>query len=233
MSKWCKKTHAATGLVSDVSKSTQTHSAAADELLAYIKRFAPTPRTALLAGNTVHADRAFLAKEPYKKVIDHLHYRILDVSSIKEAVWRWCDKGKAGSVWRGVPRKRGQHRAEGDILESIEEARYYMREVFGVAGRELTSSSLGDVMIQCISRILSVSGSRPVIYRTRNLLLEIIPLSMSMVIRAGGCSENEPNANINVLMESRVYFVLTSQSIHTSNPSSFCSRPIVTLLGTS
>ena len=62
---------------------------AADSLLAYIQRHVPERGVALLAGNSVHADRAFLRREPYKKVIDHLHYRILDVSSIKEAARRW------------------------------------------------------------------------------------------------------------------------------------------------
>jgi oligoribonuclease len=62
---------------------------AATGLLAYIQKHVPEKRVALLAGNSVHADRAFLRKEPYKKVLDHLHYRILDVSSIKEAARRW------------------------------------------------------------------------------------------------------------------------------------------------
>ncbi len=62
---------------------------AADSLLAYIQRHVPERGVALLAGNSVHADRAFLRREPYKKVLDHLHYRILDVSSIKEAARRW------------------------------------------------------------------------------------------------------------------------------------------------
>ena len=62
---------------------------AANGLLAYIQRYVPERGVALLAGNSVHADRAFLRREPYKKVLDHLHYRILDVSSIKEAARRW------------------------------------------------------------------------------------------------------------------------------------------------
>jgi oligoribonuclease len=62
---------------------------AADGLLAYIQKHVPEKGVALLAGNSVHADRAFLRKDPYRKVLDHLHYRILDVSSIKEAARRW------------------------------------------------------------------------------------------------------------------------------------------------
>jgi len=77
------------GLIQAVINSTVTPEVAADGLLAYIKKYVPEKRIALLAGNSVHADRAFLRKEPYKKVLDHLHYRILDVSSIKEATRRW------------------------------------------------------------------------------------------------------------------------------------------------
>ena len=62
---------------------------AADGLLAYIQKYIPEKGVALLSGNSVHADQAFLKKGPYKKVLDHLQYRILDVSSIKEAARRW------------------------------------------------------------------------------------------------------------------------------------------------
>jgi len=130
MSKWCIDTHTRSGLVQEVLDSTVTHGEAASGLLAYIKRFAPEPRTALLAGNTVHADKGFLSKGPYRAVVEHLHYRILDVSSIKEAARRWCPGGAESEVVRGVPRKMGQHRARGDILESIKEAKYYMENIF-------------------------------------------------------------------------------------------------------
>jgi hypothetical protein len=56
---------------------------AATDLLEYIKKFVPEPKRALLAGNSVHADKAFLRRGPYKKVNDHLSYRILDVSTLK------------------------------------------------------------------------------------------------------------------------------------------------------
>ena len=77
------------GLTAAVANSTVTPELAADGLLSYIQKYVPQVRTALLAGNSVHADRAFLRKGPYKKVLDHLHYRILDVSSVKEAARRW------------------------------------------------------------------------------------------------------------------------------------------------
>lgn len=79
-----------------------------------------------MAGNTVHADKAFLRKEPYKKVHDHFHHRILDVSTIKEAAIRWS----AQEVVDEVPKKKTLHKAKDDILESIEEARYYKQAIF-------------------------------------------------------------------------------------------------------
>ena len=80
----------------------------------------------------MHFDAAFLRKGEYKKVMDWLGYRILDVSAIKEATRRWCDK----EVVEGAPRKKEVHRGKEDILESIEEARYYRRAVFRGEGKE-------------------------------------------------------------------------------------------------
>ena len=109
-----------------VLSSTTTPEEAAESLLAYIKKYVPERRSALLAGNSVHADKAFLRKEPYKKVNDYLSHRILDVSTIKEAARRWCAK----EVVRGRPEKKLLHKAKDDILESIEEARYYKEAIF-------------------------------------------------------------------------------------------------------
>lgn len=134
MGEWCTRTHGATGLTDAVLSSTTTPEQAADGLLAYIKRHVPEPRTALLAGNSVYADRAFLAKGPYAAVLEYLHYRLLDVSAIKEAARRWCPP----DVLWDAPPKKGVHRGRDDILESIEEARYYREAVFGLTwkGRE-------------------------------------------------------------------------------------------------
>jgi len=131
MSPWCQTTHAATGLTPAVLASTTTAEQAASGLLSYIRRFVPEPRTALLAGNTVHMDKMFLMREPYAPVIEYLHYRIFDVSAIKEAARRWCSE----DVVVRVPVKKGGHRARDDILESIEEARYYMENIFAPAGK--------------------------------------------------------------------------------------------------
>ncbi|KAI9813731.1 MAG: hypothetical protein M1832_006104 [Thelocarpon impressellum] len=121
MDDWCTRTHAASGLTDAVLASTTTAEMAAAQLLGYIQSHVPQPRRALLAGNSVHADRAFLGQPPYDEVLQHLHYRILDVSSIKEAVRRWAPE----EALTRVPRKKGMHEAQEDILESIEEARFY------------------------------------------------------------------------------------------------------------
>jgi oligoribonuclease (3'-5' exoribonuclease) len=126
MDEWCTKTHNDSSLTAAVLASKTTPQQAADELLDYIKKYVPEPKRALLAGNSVHADKAFLRKEPYKKVMDHLHHRILDVSTIKEAAVRWSPP----DVLMGVPKKRGLHQAKEDILESIEEAKYYKEAIF-------------------------------------------------------------------------------------------------------
>ncbi|EPE24896.1 Ribonuclease H-like protein [Glarea lozoyensis ATCC 20868] len=126
MDDWCTKTHGENGLTAAVLSSTTTAEEASESLLAYVKKYVPNRRTALLAGNSVHADKAFLRKEPYKKVNDYLSHRILDVSTIKEAARRWCDK----EVVRGRPEKKLLHKAKDDILESIEEARYYKEAIF-------------------------------------------------------------------------------------------------------
>jgi len=123
---WCIQTHGENGLTKAVLESKVTPEQAATELHQYIKKFIPEPKRALLAGNTVHADKAFLRKEPYKKVHDHLHHRILDVSSLKEAAKRWSSL----DVLLKVPEKKLVHMAKEDILESIEEARYYKEAIF-------------------------------------------------------------------------------------------------------
>jgi len=90
----------------------------------YILRFVPDAGTAPLAGNTIGTDRAFLAK--YMPRVDaHLHYRSVDVSSIKELARRWFPR-----IYFQAPAKAGGHRALADILESIRELDYYRRALF-------------------------------------------------------------------------------------------------------
>ncbi|KAL2867076.1 oligoribonuclease [Aspergillus lucknowensis] len=126
MSQWCIDTHGRTGLTARVQNSTVTPETAAAELLAYVKRYIPNPRTAMLAGNSVHADKAFLACGPYATVLDWLHYRIVDVSTMKEVVRRWGGE----NVLAAAPGKREVHLARDDILESIEEMKFYKQTLF-------------------------------------------------------------------------------------------------------
>jgi oligoribonuclease len=135
MDPWCTKTHGESGLTAAVSRSTTTPQEAADGMLAYIKKYIPRPRTALLAGNSVHVDRNFLQRGPYKDVIDHLHYRIFDVSTIKEAARRWS----SDDVFGRVPAKQCLHQARDDILESIAEARYYRDIIFAPPSKKPSS----------------------------------------------------------------------------------------------
>ena len=93
-------------------------------MLAYIKEHCPDGSRPPLAGNTVATDRSFLARD-MPTLETFLHYRIVDVSSIKELSRRWFPR-----AYFQAPAKRGNHRALADIQESIEELRYYREAVF-------------------------------------------------------------------------------------------------------
>ena len=93
-------------------------------LLAYLRGHLTEPRKAPLAGSSVHVDRAFLGRD-MPEVLDLLHYRIIDVSSIKELVRRWYPR-----TFYNAPARRGGHRALADTLDSIHELRYYRATVF-------------------------------------------------------------------------------------------------------
>ncbi|WP_029149762.1 oligoribonuclease [Microbacterium indicum] len=98
------------------------------QVIEYVRRFVPQEGKAPLAGNTIGTDRMFLAK--YMPDLDtYLHYRNVDVSSIKELARRWMPR-----VYFQSPEKNGGHRALADILESIRELRYYRRTAFAEPG---------------------------------------------------------------------------------------------------
>ncbi|KAI5198909.1 ribonuclease H-like protein [Aureobasidium subglaciale] len=126
MGEWCTNQHGKTGLTAQCLASEKDAETVSKELLEYIQKYCPERKKALLAGNTVHADRAFLVQQPYTPVMKWLHHRILDVSAIKEAAKRWAPV----DVLKKSPGKQGLHEARADILESIEEARYYRRVFF-------------------------------------------------------------------------------------------------------
>jgi oligoribonuclease len=99
--------------------------AEAEEIvLDYVKRHIPDPKKAPLCGNSIATDRSFLARD-MPALDNHLHYRMVDVSSIKELARRWYPR-----VYFASPEKKGGHRALADITESIRELRYYRASVF-------------------------------------------------------------------------------------------------------
>lgn len=116
--------HAGSGLTEAVRAADVTLADAQTRVLDFVRRYVPEPRTAPLAGNSVHADRAFLVT--YMPELEaHLHYRNVDVSTLKELARRWRPDALAS-----VPRKAGGHRALADIRESIEEVRHYRATLF-------------------------------------------------------------------------------------------------------
>ena len=120
MNDFVREMHASSGLLEAIPDGVSLGEAQ-DAVLDYIRRFAPTPQTAPLAGNTIGTDRSFLTRY-MPRVDSHLHYRNVDVSSIKELVRRWLPR-----VYFNAPEKGGGHRALADILESIRELEYYRR----------------------------------------------------------------------------------------------------------
>jgi oligoribonuclease len=116
--------HAKSGLTEEVRRSTVTMAEAEEIVLAYVQEFVPNPRTAPLCGNSIATDRGFLARD-MPALDSFLHYRMIDVSSIKELCRRWYPR-----VYFGQPAKGLAHRALADIRESIRELEYYRRAIF-------------------------------------------------------------------------------------------------------
>ena len=123
MSDFVRTMHRDSGLLAVIDDGL-TMSEAESRVLDYVRRFVPEPRKAPLAGNTIGTDRAFLARD-MPTFEGHVHYRSVDVSSIKELVRRWYPR-----VYYQSPAKTGNHRALADVRESIEELRYYREAVF-------------------------------------------------------------------------------------------------------
>ncbi|KAF8980772.1 Oligoribonuclease, mitochondrial [Entomortierella lignicola] len=124
MNQWCIEHHGASGLTAAVLDSKVSTDEACHQVLDFIKKHIPEPRRGILAGNSVHADKVFLERE-MRPIIDHLHYRIVDVSTVKELTRRWYPKD-----FKQAPQKKEAHRALDDIKESIKELEYYRRAVF-------------------------------------------------------------------------------------------------------
>lgn len=145
MGDFVRTMHTSSGLLDELADGL-TAADAEEQVLAYIKEHCPAGSRPPLAGNTVATDRAFLQQE-MPTLEAFLHYRIVDVSSIKELSRRWFPR-----AYYEAPVKRGNHRALADIQESIEELRYYREAVFvplpgpsGAAAREIAGRHGGSL----------------------------------------------------------------------------------------
>lgn len=123
MGDFVREMHTTSGLLDQLADGL-TLDEAQDQVMAYVRQWAPEARKAPLGGNTVATDRGFLARD-MPELEAHLHYRIIDVSSIKELARRWYPR-----AFFAAPTKSGGHRALADIRESIAELRYYREAVF-------------------------------------------------------------------------------------------------------
>ena len=119
-----REMHASSGLTDEVLASTVTLEQAQEAVLSYVREWVPERGKAPLCGNSIATDRGFLARD-MPELDDWLHYRMVDVSSVKELARRWYPR-----AYFNAPQKGGGHRALADILESVQELRYYRAAVF-------------------------------------------------------------------------------------------------------
>jgi oligoribonuclease len=119
-----RQMHEKSGLTEEARRSAVTVPEAEDMIMEYITQWVPDPRSAPLCGNSIATDRGFVARD-MPRLDAHLHYRMIDVSSIKELCRRWYPR-----VYFGQPAKGLAHRALADIRESIRELEYYRRTIF-------------------------------------------------------------------------------------------------------
>ena len=119
-----REMHASSGLTDQVRASTITLGEAEHAVLKYVKAHVAEPKSAPLCGNSIATDRGFLARD-MPELDEHLHYRMIDVSSLKELARRWYPR-----VYYAQPAKGLAHRALADIRESIQELAYYRATVF-------------------------------------------------------------------------------------------------------
>jgi oligoribonuclease len=134
MDDFVRSMHTKSGLLKEMESSTIDLATAGAETLAYVQSHVPSPRTAPVCGNSIGVDRRFL--DQYLPTLDqYLHYRSIDVSSLKELCRRWYP-----AIYRKRPGKNEAHRALGDIRESIEELRYYRGQLF-VAAPEVPATA--------------------------------------------------------------------------------------------
>ncbi|MCU1404645.1 MAG: oligoribonuclease [Glaciihabitans sp.] len=143
MGDFVRNMHTESGLINEIPNGVSL-AEAEFEVLEYILKYVPANQSAPLAGNTIGTDRAFLAKF-MPRVDNHLHYRSIDVSSIKELTRHWFPR-----IYFNAPAKNGGHRALADILESIRELAYYRKAAF-VAEPGPTSEDVQAVSAEVVA----------------------------------------------------------------------------------
>ena len=121
---YVREMHASSGLTDAVRAATMTLGEAEGLVLDYVKSHVPDPKTAPLCGNSIATDRGFIARD-MPALDEHLHYRMIDVSSLKELARRWYPR-----VYYAQPTKGLAHRALADIRESVQELIYYRQTLF-------------------------------------------------------------------------------------------------------
>jgi oligoribonuclease len=123
MNEFVTTMHTTSGLITQIPDGVSM-SAAEDAILAYLESAGTIAGKSPLAGNSVSVDRGFIARD-MPRLSEYLHYRTVDVSSVKELVRRWYPK-----IYFAAPPKTGNHRALGDIQDSIAELAYYRKNIF-------------------------------------------------------------------------------------------------------
>jgi oligoribonuclease len=124
MDDFVRDMHTGSGLLEEIRSTDLTLAEAGRQTLEFIKSHVPKPRTVPLAGNSIGTDRRFLAAH-LPDIEEYLHYRSIDVSTVKELAARWYPEAAAAA-----PPKAGGHRAMDDIRESVAELAYYRRAIF-------------------------------------------------------------------------------------------------------
>ena len=153
--------HTTSGLLAELGQGV-TIDEAQEIVLSYIQMHISEPRRVPLCGNSIATDRSFIARD-MPQLDAYLHYRMVDVSSIKELARRWYPRAYFAS-----PAKRGGHRALADITESVQELRYYREAIFvpqpgpdSATAREIAARHGGDDARACPRPRRGVRASRP------------------------------------------------------------------------
>ena len=134
MNEFVTQMHTTSGLITEIPHGISVHDAE-QRVIAYLESASTQPGKSPLAGNSVGVDRSFIARD-MPLLNEYLHYRTVDVSSIKELARRWFPK-----AYFGAPAKTGNHRALGDIQDSIAELAYYRQTIFNSPQNEAPTTS--------------------------------------------------------------------------------------------